>query len=86
MIPTALALLAIREYHSRRVNPNPDDDPMTELMRLTHRSAEECHLALVHTVEAGYAAILHDYELTAMGRKFLQDEWRDFIQAKQAQQ
>ena len=86
MIPTALALLAIRDYHSRRVNPNPDDDPMTELMRLTNRSAEECHLALVHAVESGYAAILHDYELTAAGRRFLQDEWRDFIKAKQAQQ
>lgn len=85
MIPTALALLAIREYHSRRTNPNPFDDPMTELMRLTNRSAEECHLALVNVVEAGYAAILHDYELTAAGRKYLQDEWRDFIKSRQAQ-
>lgn len=83
MIPIALVLLAIREYSSRRFNVNPDDDPMTELMRLSNRSAEECHLALVRAVEDGYAMILHDYELTAAGRKHLQDEWRDFIKAKQ---
>jgi hypothetical protein len=83
MIPTALALLAIRDYYSRRVNPNGGEDPMTELMRMSNRSAEECHLALVKAVEDGYAVILHDYELTAAGRRFLQDEWRNFIKAIQ---
>lgn len=79
MIPIALTLLAIRDFRCRSCGPTMEQDPMSELMTLSARSAEECHAALVHAVESGYAKIDHDYELTAAGRKLLHDHWRNFI-------